>query len=375
MLTRRDFLRVAAKGALCLSFLPLLPRRSSAQDLGWTSPIRSPYYIPLEGEAVQCTLCPRGCVLEHGERGHCEVRENRHGELWTLAYANPCALHIDPIEKKPFFHVLPGADCLSYATAGCNFDCLFCQNWQISQTSPDKTRNLRVSPEKMVSLAKGYRCPAIAATYTEPTVFFEYNLEVARIAKGQGVLFTFHSNGFINPEPIQALLPYLGAACVDLKAFSSSFYRRMSNGELEPVLETLKAIHGRGVHLEVVNLVIPKENDDPGMIRDMCSWIKEELAPWVPLHFSRFFPMYKLRSLPPTPVRTLERAREIALEVGLQYVYLGNVPGHPAENTHCPRCGELLIQRRGFFVLENRLRGGSCPRCGKRIEGVWGMPS
>ncbi len=370
-LGRREFLRLTALGVLGLGLEPLMGKRSRAQELGFLSPIKSPYFEPVDGKTIQCTLCPRGCVLEPGERGHCGVRENRSGELWSLAYGNPCALHIDPIEKKPFFHVLPGAGCLSYAMAGCNLDCLFCQNWQISQTSPDKTRNLDVPPDKMVALARKYSCPAIAATYTEPTVFFEYNLEVARLCKAKGVLFTFHSNGFINPEPLEDLLPYLGAACVDLKGFSEDYYRRMSNGELRPVLETLKAIHSHGVHLEIVNLMVPGENDDPGMVREMCQWIRESLAPWVPLHFTRFFPMYRLRNLAPTPVNTLERAREIALEVGLQYVYLGNVPGHPAENTHCPRCGELLIRRRGFFVLENRLKDGRCPKCGRAIEGVW----
>jgi len=379
--SRREFLRRWGKGILGIGLLslPLPRRRAEAKGFeprkGFLEPIPSPFFRPLEGKDVECILCPRHCEISPGERGHCEVRENRDGTLYTLAYANPCAVHIDPIEKKPFVQVLPGTRCFSIATAGCNLDCCFCQNWQISQTSPDKTYNYHLPPQEVAELAAAYDCPTIASTYTEPTVFFEYTLAAAKAAKKRGIIYTYHSNGFIEPEPLRELGQYLGAACVDLKGFSEEFYEKMSNASLAPVLRTLKAIHGMGIHLEIVNLVIPTKNDDMGMIREMCLWIKRELSPSVPLHFSRFFPMYRLTKLPPTPVSTLERAREVALEVGLEYVYIGNVPGHEAENTYCPRCKKLLIRRRGFFVLANHLKGGKCPHCGKEIAGIWERPS
>lgn len=367
--SRREFLK-----ALCLCALGLaLPRSSWAQGRGFVRPFPSPYFHPLKGKAVRCSLCPRGCVLKPGELGHCGARKNADGRLLTLSYANPCALHIDPIEKKPFFHVLPGTPCLSYAMAGCNLDCLFCQNWQISQATPFDTENLFILPEAMVDLASQKGCPTISATYTEPTVFHEYNLEVSRLAKARGILFLMHSNGFINPKPLEDLLPHLAAACIDLKAFRDRYYREVTGGWLGPVLETLKAIHARGVHLEIVNLVLPGMNDDPKEIREMALWIRDELSSSVPLHFTRFFPSYKLRSLPPTPVSTLEKAREIALEVGLKFVYIGNCPGHPAENTYCPRCGRMLIERKGFFVTRVDLKGGRCPQCGEGIEGIWSV--
>jgi len=366
-LSRRDFLKLGLLGFLGL----LSPEDLWAQGYGYVAPHLSPYSVPRGGEMVQCTLCPRECLIGPGDLGHCEVRKNIKGKLYSLTYGNPCALHIDPIEKKPFFHFLPGSPCLSYAMAGCNLDCLFCQNWQISQVSPLETNNMKIPPHEMVKLALLQGCPSIAATYTEPTVFHEYNLEVAKISKAEGIFFVFHSNGFINLKPLRDLLPYIGAACVDLKGFSDRYYREVTGGWLNPVLKTLKEIHSHGVHLEIVNLVVPGKNDDEDLIREMCLWIRDELSPSVPLHFTRFFPMYRLRNLPPTPVKTLERAREIALEVGLHYVYLGNVPGHPAENTYCPRCGRLLIERKGFFVTRFELKEGRCPRCQRKIEGIW----
>ena len=324
MLTRRDFLRVAAKGALCLSFLPLLPRRSSAQDLGWTSPIRSPYYIPLEGEAVQCTLCPRGCVLEHGERGHCEVRENRHGELWTLAYANPCALHIDPIEKKPFFHVLPGETALSFATAGCNVECKFCQNWEISQFRPEQVRAVWLPPAAMVDTARRSGAPLLAATYSEPVIFWEFVRDVSREAKRHGLRSLVVSNGYIQEQPLREVLPLLTAYKVDLKSFRETFYREVVRGELKPVLDTLERIRKAGTWLEIVVLIIPTLNDSEDEARDLCRWVKASLGPEVPVHFTRFHPTYRMTDLPPTPVATIERLWKIGKAEGLHFAYVGN---------------------------------------------------
>ncbi|MBW2040028.1 MAG: AmmeMemoRadiSam system radical SAM enzyme [Deltaproteobacteria bacterium] len=331
----------------------------------------SPYFQLLAGGEVQCLLCPRECVISSGGRGYCEVRENRGGKLCSLVYGNPCAVHIDPIEKKPFFHVLPSTPSFSIATTGCNFDCKFCQNWEISKEVPEKTFNFRLPPEKVVEMAQGYKCPTIASTYVEPTIFFEYMYDVSVLAKGKGILSTYHSNGYINPQPLEDLCQYLGAACIDLKGFTEDFYQEMTEGELHPVLQTIKTLRSKGVHLELVNLIIPTKNDDMQVVRQMCLWIKREVGPDVPIHFSRFYPMYKLRNLPPTPVETLEKAREVALSVGLEYVYIGNVPGHKGENTYCPHCKKVIIARRGYFILTNNVVKGRCKFCGKDIPGIW----
>ncbi|MBW2055975.1 MAG: AmmeMemoRadiSam system radical SAM enzyme [Deltaproteobacteria bacterium] len=338
---------------------------------GFTRLKVSPLFVPLEHGYVECTLCPRECRVAPGERGYCGVRENRKGKYYTLVYGNPCAVHVDPIEKKPFFHVLPGSRSFSIATAGCNFDCKFCQNWEISQATPEETVNVDLPPREVVDLAEEYGCRSIASTYVEPTIFFEYMLDVGVEARKQGILNVYHSNGYINPEPLETLMEFLDAACIDLKGFTEDYYRSMTEGTLQPVLRTLKALRRRGVHLEIVNLVIPTKNDDMDEVRRMSRWIKEELGPEVPLHFSKFYPMYKLRNLPPTPVSTLEKAREVALSVGLQYVYLGNVPGHEAENTFCPKCRKLLIRRTGYMVGEINLERGKCKYCGNPIPGIW----
>ncbi|MEA3459738.1 MAG: AmmeMemoRadiSam system radical SAM enzyme [Chloroflexota bacterium] len=329
------------------------------------------WYTPLSDNRVQCQLCPNRCLSQEGQRGICEVRENRGGKLYTLVYGNPCAVHIDPIEKKPFNHFLPATIALSLATVGCNFDCAYCQNWQISQARPEEVKGYDLPPEKVVETALEKDCQSIAYTYTEPTIFYEYMLDTAKLARAKGLRNVIITNGFINPEPLRELCQYVDGIRVDLKAFDEEFYIKVSQGRLEPVLETLKIIQEEGVHLEIINLVVPTLNDDPEEIRQMCQWIKENLGLDVPLHFSRFLPMYKLQSLPPTPIETLETAHKIALEEGLHYVYIGNVPGHPAENTYCSKCGELLIKRRGFYVLENHIIDGKCEYCGEPIPGVW----
>jgi pyruvate formate lyase activating enzyme len=309
-----------------------------------------------------------------GDRGECGVRENREGKYYSLAYGNPCAVHLDPIEKKPLFHVLPGSQSFSIATAGCNLHCKFCQNWEISQTRPDKTYNFDLPPEKVVTAAKENGCPSIAHTYVEPTIFYEYMRDVGRLAKDAGMLNVCHSSGYINPQPLEELAGLLDAACIDLKAFDDKFYRDLSDAQLEPVLNTLKTLRRRKVHLEIVNLVIPQFNDQPEMITRMCAWIRDELGPLTPLHFSRFYPLYKMLNHYPTPVSTLERARELALQAGLKYVYLGNIPGNPAESTFCHGCGKLLIQRTGYRIGEMHVQDGACGYCGAAIPGIWHKP-
>ena len=323
---------------------------------------------------VQCRLCPRRCVVMDGDRGNCGVRENRQGKYYTLVYGNPCAVNLDPVEKKPFFHVLPGSRSFSIATAGCNLHCKFCQNWEISQARPETTYNFDLPPEKVVAGAQAAGCPSIAYTYVEPIIFYEYMTAVGRLAKDAGILSTCHSNGFINPEPLEKLCGVLDAACVDLKAFTPKFYRDLVGGELEPVLNTLKTYRRRGVHLEIVNLLIPQLNDNPQTLSDMCAWIKDELGPLTPLHFSRFYPLYKMQNHFPTPVSTMEKALELAQKAGLKYVYLGNIPANPAESTYCHACGKLIIHRTGYRIGEIKMKGDTCGYCGAKIPGIWQKP-
>ena len=277
---RRNFLQAGA-GALALLSLPAwpTPARAQAVQYGFIKPQPAAFYRRLDKGLVQCGLCPRNCEVLPGDRGECGVRENRDGNYYSLVYGNPCAVHLDPIEKKPFFHVLPGSQSFSIATAGCNLHCKFCQNWEISQTRPDKTYNFDLPPEKVVAAARDNRCLSIAHTYVEPIIFYEYMRDVGRLSKSAGVLNTCHSAGYINPGPLEELAPLLDAACVDLKAFDGKFYRDLVDAELEPVLATLKTLRRHKVHVEIVNLVIPQFNDQPEIISRMCAWIKAELGP------------------------------------------------------------------------------------------------
>ncbi|MFA5305474.1 MAG: AmmeMemoRadiSam system radical SAM enzyme [Candidatus Omnitrophota bacterium] len=330
------------------------------------------YWQAVGEKVVQCQLCPRRCILPPGQRGICTVRINKDGKLYSLGYGNPIAVHVDPIEKKPFFHVLPGTPAFSIAVAGCNMRCLFCQNWQISQSKPDETENYHMSPMDVVSAAKDAGSPFIVYTYTEPTVFYEYMLDICRLAKAQGLKNGMHSCGYINEEPLKELLKYMDAVNIDLKGFNKEFYNKMGMmAELEPVLATLKTIRKEGVWLEITNLIIPGQNDNPQEIRKMCLWIKENLGDEVPVHFSRFMPSFKLQNLPPTPTAKLEEAYDIAKEVGLKYVYIGNVPGHPQENTYCPNCKKVVVGRIGYSILQNNIKEGKCKFCGYKIAGIW----
>jgi len=299
------------------------------------------------------------------------VRENRDGKLYTFVYGNPCAVHVDPIEKKPFFHFLPGSFAFSIATAGCNLHCLYCQNWTISQLPPEETDNYELPPEEVVRYAQQTGSQSIAYTYAEPVAFYEYMLATARAGQAKGMKSVVVSAGYINPEPLRELCRVVDAIKIDLKGFNPRFYEEVCFATLEPVLKAIKTIHEEGVHLEIVNLVVPSLNDDLEQMRGLARWIMDNLGPDVPTHFTRFYPMYKLKYLPPTPVETLERARDIALEEGLHYVYIGNVPGHPGNHTYCPRCGKIVIRRMGFTVLENHIVEGKCEYCGNPIPGVW----
>jgi pyruvate formate lyase activating enzyme len=329
-------------------------------------------YIQLDDNRVQCQLCPNQCLLVDGERSVCRARQNISGKLYTLTYGQPCSLSFDTIEKGPLFHMIPGAKCLVVAAAGCNLDCKFCQNWQFALVNPEETTNYGLPPETAVQLALDNDCDTITFTYTEAIVSYEYIRDVAKLAKENGLKTALITAGYINPQPLRDLCIYLDAVKVDLKGFTEEYYQEVCVGELEPVLETLKVLKEEGKWFEVVNLVVPTLNDDMSKIRDMCQWIRDNLGTDVPLHFSRFWPSYKLSKLSGTPVGTLEQAIQIAKDAGLKYVYIGNVPGHEAGDTYCPHCGKCLIKRVGYAAItENNIIDGKCHFCGHEISGIW----
>lgn len=321
-------------------------------------------------KSVQCELCPNRCLLEPDQRSKCRTRMNKGGALYSLVYGKPCAVHVDPIEKKPFFHFLPGTKAFSIATAGCVLSCKFCQNWQISQAVPEETDTSDLPPGKVVSNALAYRCRSISYTYTEPTVFYEYMYDTAIIARNKGVKNTMHSCGYINENPLRTLAKHLDAANIDLKGFTEEFYGRVCSGSLKPVLHSLMVLKEERVWLEITNLVIPTLNDDMRKIKEMSAWIVRNLGADVPIHFSRFFPHYKLTNLPPTPIETLESARRAATDAGLKFVYIGNIR-HESENTFCPKCKKEIIERIGYFVKQNHISKGRCGFCNAAIPGVW----
>lgn len=348
----------------------LIYRRESFERATESNLHPARYYQKLGNDMIQCFLCPNQCILSPGQIGICRARKNVDGELYTMNYGKVVSMHSDPIEKKPLFHFLPGSKAFSIAAAGCNLRCLYCQNWQISQAFPWDIDSLQLSPEEVVNKALESGAESIAYTYSEPVTFFEYMVDTAKIAKEKGLKNVVITAAYINPEPLRELCQYVDAIKVDLKAFDDKFYQKMTSASLEPVLQSLKIIKEEGVWLEIVNLLIPGENDDEENIRKMARWIKENLGEDVPIHFSRFHPMYKLTNLPPTPVETIIRARDIALEEGLRYVYVGNVSYPEGEATYCPESGEVAIQRQGFFVTENKLNKGECSS-GEKIPGIW----
>ncbi len=329
-------------------------------------------YEPAKDNKVRCRLCSHLCLIEPGDRGKCGVRENRSGKLFTLVYDKVIARHMDPIEKKPLFHFLPGSNSYSVATAGCNFTCLFCQNADISQISPGQAviPGENTSPEQIVRQAEKLGAATISYTYTEPTVFFELAYDTARMASSRGIKNVFVSNGFMTPDCIDQIRPYLHAANIDLKAFTDKFYKELCGGRLKPVLQSIEKIHSAGIWLEVTTLIIPGLNDSREELREIAEFIAGVDA-GIPWHVSRFHPTYRLTSPPPTPFETVRAAREIGYQAGLQYVYTGNVSHDDGENTFCHSCKALLIERSGFHVDGVKMDGSHCPECGAEIPGVW----
>ncbi|OGO50327.1 MAG: AmmeMemoRadiSam system radical SAM enzyme [Chloroflexi bacterium RBG_16_68_14] len=330
-------------------------------------------YERMAGGAVRCNVCAFRCIIRPGARGVCLVRRNVDGTLYTLVYGRTVTQEIDPIEKKPLFHFYPGSQAYSIATVGCNFRCRFCQNWEISQAVRDEhfIMGVEASPQEIVRAAQQWGCRSIAYTYTEPTIFFEYAYDTARLAHEAGLANIFVTNGYETPEALETIRPYLDAANVDLKSFSDDYYRRICTARLQPVLDTLLLMKRLGIWLEVTTLIIPTLNDSDEELRALTAFLAKELGPDTPWHVSRYFPAYRLVDKPVTPVDTLERAWQIGREAGLRYVYIGNVPAGDQENTRCPRCGDLLIQRFGLQLIQNRLQDGRCPRCEEAIAGVW----
>ncbi len=373
-LNRRTFLRRALCGGLAAGCpaLAFSAMDNSVFPEAWRKfIIEARYYEKLPHKKIRCLLCPRECVIDDRERGYCGVRENREGIYYSLVYARPCTYHVDPIEKKPLFHFFPGSLSFSIATAGCNVNCKFCQNWQISQVRPEQIRSMYMPPKQVADMAQKHSCISIAYTYSEPIIFYEYMEDTALAGIDADIRSVVITGGYIQKDPLKRLCKSVDAIKVDLKAFSEQYYRDIVNGELKPVLDALVTIREMNVWTEIVYLVVPTLNDSEHEIKGLCKWIKSNLGSEVPVHFTRFHPQYLLKNLPPTPLETLERAKQIADAEGLQYAYIGNIPGHPAENTYCPDCKNIVIKRTGFTVHELHLDKGTCTHCGYSIAGVW----
>ncbi len=389
---RRKFLKAGAAGVMLLCYGPpaagfslLGPKRATsgrddisgqvftgdAPEKPWKWSREAKHYEIFRGEQTVCGLCPNVCRLSPGDRGVCRSRVNIGGVMYTLSYGNPCAVHIDPIEKKPLLHFKPLSRAFSIAAAGCNFRCLNCQNWQISQARPEDVRHYELFPEDVVRAAEQSGSASIAYTYSEATTFFEYMIDTATIAHTKNLSNLWISNGFINPGPLADLCRVIDAANVNLKAYDDAIYKKLNGGRLQPVLDTFCTLHRQKIHFEITNLVVPGYTDDEKMVKKMCAWIVEALGLDHPLHFSRFSPQYKLKRLPPTPVATLSRFRQIAMAAGIRYVYVGNVPGHDGANTYCHNCKKLLIERNGYTFGAFNLKDGKCRFCGTPIPGVW----
>ncbi len=329
------------------------------------------YYRKRDKNAVSCELCFRGCLIPEGKRGFCKNRENREGKLYSLVYYRPSALQVDPVEKEPMFHFLPGSKIFCTGTASCNFRCKHCHNYHLSHRTLEEVEFYFLTPKEIVNLAKKYECRTVSFTYNEPTVFFEYMFDIVKLAKEKGLKAIFHSNGAISRKPLEDILKIIDGVTIDLKAFHQNFYTEISSAYLEPVIESLRLIRKFPVWLEIVNLIIPTYNDNPSDIKKMVEWIVKELGEVIPVHFTRFFPSNNLRGLPPTPIATLEKAHQIAKEAGIKFVYIGNCPGHKYNSTFCPSCNEILIKRVHFEVLEKNIENSRCKFCNTEIPGIW----
>jgi len=369
MLNRRSFLHTMFSILSGMGSLFFSPNQAPGKAF---PPLKEAmFYKKRNGQDVQCLLCPRECVIGDGKRGFCRNRENQKGKLYTVVYGKPSVVDIGPIEKAPLYHFVPGHFRLCLTCASCNLRCKYCQNWHLSQKSFEELSHYSYSPTEIVQQARNHKLNSISFTYTEPTVYYEYLYDISSIARPMGIKTSIVSNGYINGEPLLKLLKVLDAVKIDLKGFSEKFYDEVSSATLRPVLDSLMTVKKEKVWLEIVNLIVPTLNDDPKMIDQMCRWIRENLGQDTPLHFTRFFPNYKLTHLSPTPISTLESAYEIAKKNALKYVYIGNVPGHVHNSTFCPSCNRRVIYRTHFDVLEMGIKDGKCKFCNSPIQGVW----
>lgn len=369
LFSRREFLQASFNAFCSLSIYGICPLYIN--DVFASNYRIASHWKTIDKNTVQCNLCPNQCILTNGNRGICKARQCIDGKLYSLVYGRIAAYHIDPIEKKPLYHFLPGKDALSVATAGCNFSCKFCQNWQLSQSQPEELDSNYIPPEHLVKEAKENKTPVIAFTYNEPSIQYEYIYDTVQLAKKLSIACVIISNGYLNKNASEKLYPLLNAIKIDFKAYSQKFYSDICGGNLSPVLANIELAKKKNVWLELVNLVIPSLNDSPKDIKAMAQFIKTHCGNTTPLHFTRFYPIYKLKNIPPTPVSTLERCREIALAESLKYVYIGNVPGHTANNTYCHNCSKAVIERSGFYTIKNQLKTGRCPYCNTAIPGIW----
>jgi pyruvate formate lyase activating enzyme len=370
-ISKRDFLKRSvafSAGLICLPCRAVIPEFSFDPQGIYK---RVAMFQEETARGIMCRICPNECVLKEGELSKCNNRKVHDSKLYTLAFGNPCSVNVDPVEKKPLYHFLPGSRAYSIATAGCNLVCLNCQNWTISQTSPDKTRNIDLMPERVVEECKRNSCSSIAYTYSEPVTFYEYVYETASLARKAGIKNIIKSNGYINAEPLKKLCTVIDGANIDLKAFNESTYLKLTGGKLQPVLDSLKIYRDLGIWLEITNLIIPSWSDNMNEIRNMCRWLSDNGFKNTPIHFSRFYPLHKLEQLPPTPVEILGNAYNIAKEEGLKYVYTGNMPGNEISDTKCPSCNSPLVVRNGYRIASNTLAAGKCNKCGYKVEGVW----
>lgn len=387
MMTRKEFLKSAALGASallcagtgygflekgdnCTGSIKGQITKNDAPEKLWKWSIEGFHYAS-DGENVECQVCPNRCILAPGDRSICRSKVNMGGKLYSLTYGNPCAVHLDPIEKKPLAHFYPRTKAFSIATTGCNFRCLNCQNWEISQKKPEQVEHMTLFPEEAVTAALEKGALSIAYTYSEAITFYEYMFDTARLARQAKLKNVLISNGYINVKPLTDLCKYLDGANINLKSFDNAIYECLNGGTLQPVLETFKTLHGEGVWFEMTTLVVPTYVDKPEMIKRMADWILKNLGPDYPLHLLRFFPQYKLNRLPATPIATLEELRRIALKEGIRYVYLGNVPGHGGTQTYCHQCQKVIVQRNGYWIREIHIKDGKCTYCKTPIPGRW----
>lgn len=383
-MTRREFIQAGIGASIALMPIGALaaPLFSSNRNVKKVTPDDAPdtlwkwskevyFKDKLKNNYVRCLTCPNKCLLAPDSRSRCRSHVNKDGELYTLVYGNPCAVHIDPIEKKPLYHFSPASRIFSIATTGCSFNCLNCQNWEISQARPEDAKFSSLFPSEVVDSAVATACPSIAYTYSEATTFYEYMIDTCRIARERNIKNVWVTNGYINKPPLIELCRTLDAANVDIKSFSEKIYSRLNAGRLQPVLEALKILKDKNVWFEMTALIVPTYSDNMEMIRHMCNWILTNLGPDYPLHFSRFYPQYRLTHLPPTPIAFLEEARKTAMNMGLHYVYVGNIPPSDSSHTYCPSCKKRIIDRTGYRTGDIKINNGACTFCGQKIAGVW----